>query len=184
MILPAPVVWFTGLSGAGKTTLAQATAEALHTKGLRNFVLDGDRLRNGLCSDLGFSLAERSENIRRAAEVARLLAESGSIVLAAFISPLAADRALARSRVPRGHFIEVHCSASLQICEARDVKGLYRRARAGEIAEFTGISSPFEAPTSPELSVASGEDSIAHCVEAVLSVLLPRLAHQGRTHPQ
>lgn len=169
------IVWFTGLSGAGKTTLAQATATALQARGLRSFVLDGDQLRRGLCRDLGFSLSDRSENIRRAAEAARLLAEAGSFVLAAFISPLAADRKLARSLMPEGDFIEVYCRAPLAVCEARDVKGLYRRARTGEIAEFTGISSLYEAPEDPELILDTGKASIADCVEAVLTELKRRL---------
>jgi adenylylsulfate kinase len=149
------VVWITGLSGAGKTTLAYAAERALFERGCRVFVLDGDKVRHGLCADLGFSLPERSENIRRIGETARLFYEAGQIVLVAAISPLRADRARARALVPAPNFIEVHCRCPLSVCEQRDPKGLYRRARAGLLPEFTGISSPYEEPLAPELTVDS-----------------------------
>ncbi|MGO4378866.1 adenylyl-sulfate kinase [Pseudoduganella sp. RAF53_2] len=147
----AAVVWFTGLSGSGKTTLALAVEEQLTKAGCRAFVLDGDNLRHGLCADLGFSPEARTENVRRAAETARLFVDAGMIVLAAFISPFASDRARARALMLPGDFIETWCRCSAAVCEQRDVKGLYRKARTGEIAHFTGISSPYEEPQKPEL---------------------------------
>jgi adenylylsulfate kinase len=165
------VVWFTGLSGAGKTTLAHAVQERLFEAGCQSYVLDGDNLRQGLCADLGFSAQDRSENIRRAGETAGLLADAGIIVLAAFISPFNADRDRVRARLPAGDFIEVHCDCPLAVCEQRDVKGLYRRARAGEVAQFTAISSPYEAPLHPELSLDTSRLGIAECVERVLARL-------------
>lgn len=168
------VVWFTGLSGAGKTTLAQAVQESLFRSGCQTYVLDGDNLRQGLCSDLGFSAQDRSENIRRAGETAGLLADAGIIVLAAFISPFNADRERVRARLPAGGFIEVHCDCPLAVCEQRDVKGLYRRARAGEVAQFTAISSPYEAPLNPELALDTSRLGIPECVERVLARLRER----------
>lgn len=168
------VVWFTGLSGAGKTTLAQAVQESLFRSGCQTYVLDGDNLRQGLCSDLGFSAQDRSENIRRAGETAGLLADAGIIVLAAFISPFNADRERVRARLPAGGFIEVHCDCPLAVCEQRDVKGLYRRARAGEVAQFTAISSPYEAPLDPELALDTSRLGIPECVERVLARLRER----------
>ena len=168
------VVWFTGLSGAGKTTLAHAVQERLFRAGCQAYVLDGDNLRQGLCSDLGFSAQDRSENIRRAGETAGLLADAGIIVLAAFISPFNADRERVRSRLPDGDFIEVHCDCPLTVCERRDVKGLYRRARAGEVAQFTAISSPYEAPVNPELVLDTARLDIPECVERVLASLRER----------
>jgi adenylylsulfate kinase len=147
------VVWFTGLSGSGKSTLAHAVREELLALGCRVTVLDGDDVRRGLCSDLGFSAADRHENVRRVAEVARLFVESGSIVLTALISPLVEDRRMARSLFAPGTFLEAFCDASLAVCEQRDTKGLYRRARALEIPDFTGVSAPYETPVSPELVV-------------------------------
>ncbi len=168
------ILWFTGLSGSGKSSLAHAVEEQLHQRGCRTFVLDGDNVRHGLCSDLGFSVEDRVENIRRISEVAKLFLEAGVIVLTAFISPFRAERDTARKVVPHGDFLEIFCDSSIEVCEARDVKGLYKRARAGEIPEFTGISSPYEAPTSPELKVATGEDAIEHCVDQVLQLLAER----------
>lgn len=168
------VVWFTGLSGAGKTTLAHAVQERLFHAGCQAYVLDGDNLRQGLCSDLGFSAQDRSENIRRAGETAGLLADAGVIVLAAFISPFNADREKVRARLPGGDFIEVHCDCPLTVCEGRDVKGLYRRARAGEVAQFTAISSPYEAPANAELVLDTARLAIADCVEQVLASLRER----------
>ena len=169
------VLWFTGLSGAGKSTLASLVEQRLHALGCRTFVLDGDNLRHGLCSDLGFSSADRHENIRRAGEVASLFVQSGAIVLTALISPFAKDRERARQLVPEGHFFEIYCNASVDDCEQRDVKGLYRRARAGEVKEFSGISSPYEPPSAPELVLDTAKDSIEHCVDAVLKICHERL---------
>lgn len=168
------VLWFTGLSGAGKSTLAHAVEESLHVRGCRTFVLDGDNVRHGLCSDLGFSAADRAENIRRIAEAAKLLAEAGIIVLTAFISPFRSDRERARSLFPHGDFVEIFCDAPLAVCEGRDVKGLYKRARAGDVKEFTGISSPYEPPLNPELVVATGTLALDDCVAQVLGLLRQR----------
>ncbi|SDW03503.1 adenylyl-sulfate kinase [Nitrosomonas communis] len=168
------VLWFTGLSGAGKSTLAHAVEEELHHQGCRTFVLDGDNVRHGLCSDLGFSAEDRTENIRRIAETAKLLTEAGVIAMTAFISPFRSDRERARSLFSHGDFIEIYCQAPLELCEQRDVKGLYRRARAGEVKDFTGISSPYEPPLSPELVVATDSLSLEDCVAQVLSLLHSR----------
>jgi adenylylsulfate kinase len=134
-------------------------------------VLDGDNVRHGLCSDLGFSVDDRRENIRRIAEAAKLLTEAGIIVMTAFISPFCSDRERARSLFPHGEFIEIYCAAPLEVCERRDVKGLYRRARAGEVKEFTGISSPYEIPSNPELVVDTGGQTLEVCVAQVLTLL-------------
>jgi adenylylsulfate kinase len=165
------VLWFTGLSGSGKSTLAHAVEDKLHQLNCRTYVLDGDNVRHGLCSDLGFSVADRSENIRRISEAAKLLVESGVIAMTAFISPFHTDRQRARSIFPHGDFIEIFCQASLEVCEQRDVKGLYRRARAGEVKEFTGISSPYETPLAPELVVSTGESPLDDCVARVVEYL-------------
>ena len=168
------ILWFTGLSGAGKSTLANAVNQALFERGLATYVLDGDNVRHGLCKDLGFSDADREENIRRIGEVAKLFLDSGVIVLTAFVSPFRADRDKARALVDDGDFIEVFCSADLGVCEERDTKGLYAKARAGEIKEFTGISSPYEAPEAPELSVDTGAAALEVCVEQVVNALIER----------
>ena len=176
----AVILWFTGLSGAGKSTLAHALEERLHQQNCRTFVFDGDNVRHGLCADLGFSDEDRQENIRRIGEMAKLFIEAGVIALTAFISPFKADRKKVRDLVPDGDFIEIYCQCPLEICEERDVKGLYKRARAGEIKEFTGISSPYEEPENPELVVNTGEHSLDDCVDQVIAFLehrgdLPRL---------
>jgi len=168
------VVWITGLSGAGKTTLAMAAERALFERGCNVVVLDGDKVRHGLCADLGFSLPERSENARRLGEVARLFHDAGQIVLVSAISPLRADRDRARALIPPPHFIEVHCRCQLAVCEARDPKGLYRRARAGLLPDFTGISSPYEEPLSPDVVVDSGVWSVEQEVERLLDELARR----------
>ncbi len=168
------ILWFTGLSGAGKSTLAHSVEESLHQAGCRTFVLDGDNVRHGLCGDLGFSSEERTENIRRVGEVSKLFMEAGVIVLTAFISPFRDDRAYVRGMVGHGDFIEVFCDSPLETCEQRDVKGLYMKARAGQISDFTGISSPYEAPENPELVVNTGEDELAVCTNLVLDQLLSR----------
>lgn len=169
------VVWFTGLSGSGKTTVATELERRLFHAGRMVYRLDGDVLRKGLCADLGFGLAARRENVRRAGEVAGLLADAGLIVLAAFISPLAADRQLIRSRIAPGQFIEVFINASLEVCERRDVKGLYRRARSGQLPEFTGISSPYEAPERPEVELRTGEVFIAEAADLLEAQIDQRL---------
>ena len=168
------ILWFTGLSGAGKSTLANAVNQALFERGLATYVLDGDNVRHGLCRDLGFSDADREENIRRIGEVAKLFLDSGVIVLTAFVSPFRADRDKARALVGEGDFLEIFCSADLSVCEERDTKGLYAKARAGDIKEFTGISSPYEAPEHPELSVDTGSGELETCVNEVVSALESR----------
>lgn len=168
------ILWFTGLSGAGKSTLAHAVEEELHRRNCRTFVFDGDNVRHGLCSDLGFSAADRAENIRRIGEMVKLFLEAGVIAMTAFISPFRKDRERVRALVPHGDFMEIHCRCPLEICEQRDVKGLYRRARAGEIGEFTGISSPYEAPDAPELIVDTGTLPLETCVAQVLELLRTR----------
>ena len=166
------VVWFTGLSGSGKSTVAHAVEERLYTAGCRSFVFDGDNVRHGLCSDLGFSEADRHENLRRIGEMTKLFLEAGVISLTAFISPFRADRERVRSLVPHGDFLEIYCDCPLALCEERDVKGLYAKARAGEIPNYTGISSPYESPEQPDLVLKTGEDGLEACVEQVISLLV------------
>jgi adenylylsulfate kinase len=166
------VLWFTGLSGAGKSTVAHAVEEALHQRGCHTFVFDGDNVRHGLCSDLSFSEEARKENIRRVGEMAKLFIEAGIISLTAFISPYRADRQKVRELVAPGDFIEVYCRCSLEVCEKRDVKGLYMRARRGEIREFTGISSPYEEPVNAELVIDTGEAPLQECVQQVIAYLV------------
>jgi adenylylsulfate kinase len=168
------IVWFTGLSGSGKSTLAHAVEEQLHQKGCRTFVFDGDNVRHGLCSDLGFSLEDRTENIRRIGEMTKLFVEAGAIALTAFISPTRADREAVRSRVPHGDFIEVYVRCPIEVCEERDVKGLYKKARAGKIAEFTGISSPYEEPEDPELVLDTDQISLEEGVARIMALLEER----------
>ena len=165
------ILWFTGLSGSGKSTLANAVNQALFERGLACYVLDGDNIRHGLCKDLGFSDADREENIRRIGEVSKLFLDAGVVVLTAFVSPFKADRDRARALVEGGDFVEIHCAADLSVCEERDTKGLYAKARAGEIKEFTGISSPYEAPENPELRVDTGSQSLEACVDVVINHL-------------
>ena len=165
------IIWFTGLSGAGKSTLAHAVEEKLHKMGCRTFVLDGDNVRHGLCRDLGFSNQNRMENIRRVGEVAKLFMEAGVIVLTAFISPFRADREHVRDMVGNSDFIEIFCDSTIQVCENRDVKGLYKKARAGEILEFTGITSPYERPDKPEVIVETGRLPLTECVDTVMESL-------------
>ena len=165
------ILWFTGLSGSGKSTLAHAIEDHLYHQGVRTYVLDGDNIRKGLCKDLGFSDADRTENIRRIGEVSRLMLEAGLIVMTAFISPFRKDRDLARSLVSPGDFIEIHCAADLAVCEGRDPKGLYKKARAGQIPEFTGITSPYEEPFKPEVVLETGRYSVEESVEQMLGYL-------------
>ena len=168
------VIWFTGLSGAGKSTLANALERALFERGHHCYLLDGDNVRHGLNRDLGFSDADRVENIRRIAEVAKLLVDAGLIAMTAFISPFRADRQLARDLLPADEFIEVHVATSLAVCEQRDPKGLYRKARAGQIPNFTGIDSAYEAPVNPELVVDTGAEDLDGCVQSLLAYLEQR----------
>ncbi|MCM1982498.1 adenylyl-sulfate kinase [Lyngbya confervoides] len=168
------ILWFTGLSGAGKSTLAHAVEEKLHALGCRTFVIDGDNIRQGLCGDLGFSAADRVENIRRIGEVAKLFTDAGVIALTAFISPFQSDRDRVRQLVPAGDFVEIYCAAALEVCESRDVKGLYKRARSGDIPNFTGISSPYEAPQTPELTIDTGDRPLEECVDQVIHYLRQR----------
>ena len=165
------VLWFTGLSGSGKSTLAHALEEKLFQKGLRTFVLDGDNVRHGLNSNLDFSEADRTENIRRISEVSKLMIEAGLIVMTAFISPFEKDRNEARSLISNDHFIEIFCKASLETCEERDVKGLYKLARAGEIKNYTGIDSPYEIPENPELIINTDKETLDYSVTKILKFL-------------
>ena len=171
----AATVWLTGLSGAGKSTLAFALETRLLDQGRLAYVLDGDQLRQGLCRDIGFSPEFRHENIRRVAEVAKLFNQAGLLVIAAFISPYQQDRAMARDIIGSERFIEVHMNADLGLCESRDVKGLYQQARAGTLSHFTGISAPYEAPAQPDLTINSGQLSIAASVDCLMAVLAPYL---------
>ena len=168
------ILWFTGLSGSGKSTLAHALEEDLYQKSCRTVVLDGDNVRHGLCSDLGFSDEDRKENIRRIAELSKLTIESGVIALTAFISPFKSDRQDARDLVDKSDLIEVFCECPLHVCEKRDVKGLYRRARKGEIKEFTGISSPYEEPSDADIRINTSELSIEESIDRILTVLKER----------
>ena len=165
------VLWFTGLSGSGKSTLAHSLEEKLFQKGCKTFVLDGDNVRHGLNSNLDFSKAGRTENIRRISEVSKLMLESGLIVMTAFISPINKDRGEARQLISNEDFIEIYCKASIETCETRDVKGLYRRARAGEITNYTGIDSPYEVPKNPELTIDTDNQSLEGSVSTILSFL-------------
>jgi adenylylsulfate kinase len=165
------VIWLTGLSGSGKSTLANALEKRLYELGLRTYLLDGDNIRHGLNKDLGFSPQDREENIRRIAEVAKLFVDAGLITITAFISPFRKDRELARSRVETGEFAEIYVKCTLEECEKRDPKGLYKKARNGIIPEFTGISSPYEEPEHPELTIETDLVSIEQGVEQVLEYL-------------
>ena len=166
------VLWFTGLSGSGKSTLAHAIEERLYKNGISTYVLDGDNVRHGLCSDLSFTDSDRVENIRRIGELAKLLTDAGIITLTAFISPFKIDRDEARKRMPHGDFLEIYCQCPIEICEQRDVKGLYKKARAGEIPFFTGIDSPYEAPVEPELVINTCDISLEDSVQEVLNLLM------------
>ena len=168
------VLWFTGLSGSGKSRLAHAVEGYLHDHGCHTFVLDGDNLRHGLCGDLGFLADDRQENIRRIGEVAKLFMEAGIIVITAFISPYSADRLRVRELVEQADFIEIYCNASLEVCENRDVKGMYKKARTGEVLEFTGISVPYEVPIKPELIVNTGDASLDDCLKLVIGEIMSR----------
>ena len=170
----AVALWFTGLSGAGKSTLAHAVERRLYEMKCQTFVLDGDNVRHGLCKDLGFSHKDRTENIRRLGEIIKLFLDSGTISLAAFISPFREDRDRVRALLGPGEFIEIYCHCPIDICEQRDTKGLYRRARRGEIHDFTGISSPYEEPQNPELFLNTGTQPLDECVNRIVGLLLQR----------
>ena len=168
------IIWFTGLSGSGKSTLAHSVEEELHKLACRTFVLDGDNVRHGLSSNLTFNDNDRKENIRRIGEVAKLMVEAGVITITAFISPFKKDRNLIRQLLPQGDFIEIYCKASLETCESRDVKGLYKHARAGKIKNYTGIDSPYEAPSNPELVIDTESESLEGSVARVIDFLKSR----------
>jgi len=171
----ALVIWFTGLSGSGKSTLAVQLEARLHQRGFITYLLDGDIVRSGLCSDLGFDDKSREENIRRIGEIARLFLDTGVITLVSFISPFKKERELARRLAGADSFVEIFVDCPIEVCEQRDVKGLYKRARAGEIANFTGINSPYEIPENPDLSLRSDQLSIQDCLDALLDLLLQRI---------
>ncbi|MES9950827.1 MAG: adenylyl-sulfate kinase [Candidatus Thiodiazotropha sp.] len=170
----AKLLWFTGLSGSGKSTLAHALEEELHQRECRTYVFDGDNVRHGLCRDLGFSTGDRSENIRRIGEMAKLFVDAGVIALTAFISPIREDRERARGLFPHGDFIEVYVSCPLEVCESRDVKGLYKKARSGEIPNFTGISAPYDVPDKPEITIETQNRTVQECVYELIEALEQR----------
>ena len=173
----ALTIWLTGLSASGKSTLAYELERRLHDLGHASYVLDGDNIRHGLSSDLGFSAESRKENIRRISEVARLFNDAGIVMITAFISPYRADRALAHDILGPERFVEVHVAADITVCERRDPRGLYQKARAGIIPDFTGISAPYEAPEHPSIRVDTGTLSVEQSVSQLLEVILPRLRH-------
>ena len=164
-------LWFTGLSGAGKSTLANVVQQRLHHVGIHTYLMDGDNVRHGLNGDLGFSSEDRKENVRRVAEVAGLFVDAGIVVISALISPFERDRQMARNVFGAGDFVEVFVDCPIEICIERDPKGLYKKAEAGMIREFTGISSPYESPKSPELRVNTAEFTIEECVEQIMLYL-------------
>lgn len=168
-------VWFTGLSGSGKSTLANGLERELYARGIKTFSLDGDNIRKGLSSDLGFSESDRIENLRRIGEVAKLMCDAGLVVTAAFVSPFKKDRQLIRNLLG-SDFFEIFVNTPLQVCEQRDVKGLYQKARSGEISNFTGVNSPFEIPKNPDFQVNTVNQSIDQLVNTILEVVLPKLS--------
>jgi adenylylsulfate kinase len=174
------ILWFTGLSNSGKSTIAHAVEERLYGLGCRTFVFDGDNVRHGLCADLSFSRADRDENIRRIGAMSKLFIEAGVIALTAFISPFRAERNRVRNLVREGDFLEIYVKCPVEVCEQRDVKGHYRKAKAGEIKEFTGVSSPYEEPVHPELVLTTDTMSVERCVDAVLSLLIERRVIQTK----
>lgn len=176
------LLWFTGLSGSGKSTIANALDVALHQRGHHTFLLDGDNVRHGLNGDLGFTDEDRVENIRRVGEVSKLFSDAGLIVMSAFISPFESDREMVRNLFPAGEFIEVFMKTPLATCEDRDPKGLYEKARAGKIKHFTGIDSPYEAPAHAEVSLDTSTLSVDECVQVLLDYLLSRELILDRGH--
>ena len=169
-------IWFTGLSGAGKSTLANAIHQRLHQERIHSYLLDGDNIRHGLNGDLGFSTEDRKENVRRVAEVAGLFVDAGIVAISALISPFERDRQLARNVFEAGDFVEVFVDCPIEVCMERDPKGLYKKAEAGLIREFTGISSPYESPKSPEVIVNTDELTIDECIELIITYIKPRLS--------
>ena len=167
----AAVVWLTGLSGAGKSTIANLVEKQLHSLGVHTYLLDGDNVRHGLNKDLGFSEADRHENIRRVAEVSRLMVDAGLVVLTSFISPFRTERAMARALLEEGEFVEVHVDTPLDVAETRDTKGLYAKARRGELPDFTGIDSPYEAPENPEVRIDTTATTPEEAAEQVVAYL-------------
>jgi adenylylsulfate kinase len=168
------VIWFTGLSGSGKSTIAHSVEEKLHQLNCRTYVFDGDNVRHGLCSDLGFTKKDRTENIRRIAEMCNLFIDAGVIALTAFISPFKKDRSFVKKLLKENDFIEIYCDCPVEVCEQRDVKGLYKQAREGIIEEFTGISSPYEVPENPDLVLATDKLTLDECVAAIIKYLNQR----------
>ena len=169
------LLWFTGLSGSGKSTIANAVELELHKSGIKTYTLDGDNIREGINNDLSFSPEDRTENIRRIAEIANLFIDAGIVVLAAFVSPYKKDRDNVRTVVKDVNFVEIYVNTSLEECERRDVKGLYKKARTGEIKNLTGISAPYEAPENPDIEIKTEEESIDHSVKKTLNYLKPKL---------
>ena len=168
------VLWFTGLSGSGKSTLANAIEKILFTANHNVTVLDGDNVRHGLCSDLGFNETDRNENMRRIGEVAKLFNEAGTIVIAAFISPYINDREKVRSRLPHGDFLEVYCKCDIETCESRDPKGLYARARSGDIENFTGVSAPYEEPIKPDIIINTNKQTLDQEIDVIIEALIQK----------
>jgi adenylylsulfate kinase len=171
----ALLIWFTGLSGSGKSTLAVQLEVMLYQQGFKTFLLDGDIVRSGICSDLGFDSVSREENLRRIGELSKLLLDTGLVIIASFISPFKKDRDQMREKVGRENYYEVFVDCDVEICESRDVKGLYKRARRGEIKEFTGISSPYERPEAPDLIIPTAEMPIAESINLLLQKIVPRI---------
>lgn len=169
------IIWFTGLSGAGKSTLANQVEKALFEKGIHTYTLDGDNIRRGLNQDLGFTEEDRTENLRRIAEVAKLLLDSGTVVLSAFITPLHTDRRLVQDIIGKENYVEVFVHTSLEECEKRDVKGLYRKARTGKIKDFTGINAPYEAPLNPEITIFTENETVTQAVEKIIKYIQPKI---------
>ena len=174
----AKVIWMTGLSGSGKTTIAKGVERYLHSKGIINQLLDGDNIRVGISNNLAFSNEDRVENIRRIAEVSKLFMNCGIVTLNCFVSPTIAIRKIAKDIIGEDNFIEVYINASVETCEGRDIKGLYKKARAGEIKDFTGISAPFEAPENPEIEINTSEFSIDDSVQKVLNYILSKIKNK------
>jgi adenylylsulfate kinase len=168
------VLWFTGLPGSGKSTLAHTVEEKLHRMGCRTFVFDGDNVRHGLCGDLGFSPEDRHENIRRIGEMTKLFLDAGIIAVTAFISPYRVDRERVRGIVGAADFLEIHCDCPIEVCEQRDGKGMYEKARQGLIKNFTGVSAPYEAPLAPDLRLNTGADPLDDCADRVVALLADR----------
>ena len=171
------LIWFTGLSGSGKSTLAVQLEAALHAKGFKTYLLDGDNIRSGLNKDLSFTDDARVENIRRISEVCKLFLDAGVVLLSAFISPFQADREQVKGIVGAENYIEIFVDAPLEVCEQRDVKGLYKKARAGEVKNFTGISSPYEKPTSPDVVIETDKISVERSMEVLIEAIVPRITY-------